>query len=189
MKKILCGIEMDRMPGWAFSMMAFMFTIADIFKSPGKKLDPFNIQKGQTIIDYGSGTGRYLPQASQLAGEKGFVYAVDIHELAFKSAHKRIGKFNLKNVKPILTDGKTVNLPSHSADIIYALDMFHMVRNHQEFLKELKRLIKPDGILFLEDGHQPRTLTREKVLRSGCWDIVEETKTFLKCSPKMLNFS
>jgi hypothetical protein len=59
MKKIMCGNEMDKMPGWAFRIMAFMFDVADVFKSTDKRLEPFKLQKGQTVIDYGSGTGRY----------------------------------------------------------------------------------------------------------------------------------
>jgi ubiquinone/menaquinone biosynthesis C-methylase UbiE len=184
MKKAFCGNEMDRMPGWAFKIMAFMFNVVDLFKSPRHKLDPFNIQKGQTVIDYGSGTGRYLPGASALVGEKGLVYAVDIHELAVKSAFKQMEKHNLKNVKPLQTDGKTVDIPSNTADIIYALDMFHMVKDTKSFLKELNRLIKPDGILYLEDGHQPRSSTKDKILDSACWEIEVESKSFVRCKPK-----
>jgi ubiquinone/menaquinone biosynthesis C-methylase UbiE len=184
MKKIFCGNEMDRMPDWAFRIMAFMFQIADFFKSSNSKLDSFNIRNGQTIIDYGSGTGRYLRRASELAGENGRVFAVDIHELAIKSAVHVINKYKLENVRPLLTDGQTLNLPSHIADTIYALDMFHMVSNPNGFLQELHRLIKPGGILYLEDGHQPRSLTREKIMNSGSWEIQEETKTFIKCKPK-----
>jgi ubiquinone/menaquinone biosynthesis C-methylase UbiE len=186
MKKVFCGNELDRMPNWAFKIMAFMFNIADLFKSPEGKLDSFNIQNGQTVIDYGCGTGRYLPRASELVGEQGLVFAVDIHELAIESAFRQIEKHNLKNVKPIQTDGKTVNIPSNTADIIYALDMVHMVKDTQTFLKELNRLSKPDGILYLEDGHQPRSLTKEKVLKSGCWEITEENKTFVKCKPQTI---
>jgi len=181
MKKILCGNEMDKMPGWAFRIMSFMFNVADLFISRETKLDPFHLQKGQVVVDYGSGTGRYLPEASGRVGDDGLVYAVDIHELAVESAFHRIRKHNLKNVMPVLTDGKTVDIPSHTADIIYALDMFHMVRDTRLFLQELNRIEKPGGNLFLEDGHQPRTSTREKVLNSGCWEIVEETKAFVKC--------
>jgi ubiquinone/menaquinone biosynthesis C-methylase UbiE len=183
MKKVLCGNEMDKMPGWAFRIMSFMFNTADLFVSHESKLAAFNIQKGQTVIDYGSGTGRYLAQASGLAGDQGTVYAVDIHELAIKSAFRRIEKYKLTNVKPVLTDGKTVDIPSHTADIVYALDMFHMVSNTRAFLGELNRLTKPGGTLFLEDGHQPRSQTREKILESGCWEIEEETKAFVKCRP------
>ena len=183
MKKVLCGNEMDKMPDWAFRVMAFMFNVADIFSSPKKRLAPFNIRPGQTVIDYGSGTGRYLPPAAELVGSQGLVYAVDIHALAVEAAFRQIRKYNLKHVKPVQTDGKTVNIPSQAADIIYALDMFHMVKDTDRFLTELRRLIKPDGVLYLEDGHQPRSQTREKVLKPGCWEITGETKSFIKCKP------
>jgi ubiquinone/menaquinone biosynthesis C-methylase UbiE len=183
MKKVMCGNELDRMPNWAFRIMAFMFSVGDFFRSPGKRLDPFNIQKGQTVIDYGCGTGRYLRQASELVGENGIVYAVDIHELAIKAAANIIKKYDLNNVHPLLTDGKSVSLPPDTADVVYALDMFHMVKDTGGFLKELCRIIKPNGCLFLEDGHQSRALAKEKVLNSGCWNIMTETKQTMKCQP------
>jgi len=184
MKKVLFGNEMDRMPDWAFRAMSLIFDVTDFIISPDNKLTPFEIKTGNTVIDYGCGTGRYLKKASELVGDEGMIYAVDIHELAVKSAFQIIEKFNLKNIKPILTDGKSVNIPSHSVDIIYALDMFHMVKDPREFLKELRRLSRPDGALYLEDGHQPRAATMKKILTSGCWEITETTKRFIKCKPK-----
>jgi len=186
MKKVLCGAELDKMPNYAFRIMSFMFGVVDLIKSNDNKLVPFNMKKGQTVIDYGSGTGRYLPKASEFVGDNGQVYAVDIHQLAIDSAYKRIKKYKLKNVKPVLTDGTTVDLPSSLADIIYALDMFHMVKDPGSLLVELNRLIKPNGILYLEDGHQARSSTREKVLKSGCWIIIKETSSCIQCTPKTL---
>jgi ubiquinone/menaquinone biosynthesis C-methylase UbiE len=185
MKNIMCGGEMDRMPDWAFRIMAFMFKVTDLLKSPGHRLDNFNIQKGQTVVDWGCGTGRYLKQASELVGEKGTVYAVDIQQLAVEAAAKVAGKFGLKNIHPVLTDGKSVDIPQHSADLVYALDMFHMVKDTGSFLNELSRITKPDGMLILEDGHQHRTLAKEKILNSGCWEIISETKEHLRCKPDM----
>lgn len=184
MKKTIYGNEMDRMPAWAFKMMAFMFNVSDRFRSPDKKLDSFNIQKGQTVVDYGCGTGRYLRSASERVGDSGRVYAVDIHELAIASANRVIRKHGLGNVHPVITDGKSVSIPSRSADLVYALDMFHMVRDAESFLAELCRITKPDGILYLEDGHQPREIAKEKVNSSGYWKIAEETKKYMKCNPK-----
>ena len=63
MKKVLCGNEMDRMPNWSFRIMAFMFKVTDLIKSPDRRLDPFGIQNGQSVVDWGYGTGRYLKQA------------------------------------------------------------------------------------------------------------------------------
>ena len=183
MNKILCGNEMDRMPDWAFKIMAFIFTVTDIFKSPDARLDPFNIQTGQTVIDWGCGTGRYIKSASYLVGEQGTVYAVDIHELAITSARRIIKKYKLANVYPKLANGLETDIPPGTADLIYALDMFHMVRDSGSFLQMLAGFIKPEGILILEDGHQPRSLTIQKVKNSRCWQITEETRTYLKCSP------
>jgi ubiquinone/menaquinone biosynthesis C-methylase UbiE len=180
MKKILCGNELDKMPGWSFRIMAFMFRVADVFNPKSGRLAPFCLQQGQTVVDYGSGTGRFIPEASRRVGDNGIVYAVDIHELAVEAAHGIIRKHNLNNVKPLLTDGKTVDIPAGSVDIIYALDMFHMVKKPPEFLAELARILKPDGILYLEDGHQSRTSTREKVMNSGEWKIADEAKAFVK---------
>jgi len=179
----MCGSEMDRMPNWAFKMMAFMFNAADLLKSPNRRLDAFGIHKGQTVVDWGCGTGRYLKQASELVGEKGTVYAVDIHQLAIEAAANIAQKYNLKNVHPVLTDGKTVNIPTRTTDLVYVLDMFHMVKDTNAFLKELCRITKSDGVLILEDGHQPRALAREKVNNSGCWVIISETKAYMKCKP------
>lgn len=177
------GNEIDKMPDWAFRMMAFMFNMTDLFKSPDRKLDAFDIRKGQTVVDWGCGTGRYIKQASALVGDKGTVYAVDIHQLAIEAAAGIAGKYNLRNVRPVLTDGKSVSIPSQTADLIYAFDMFHMVRDTDTFLKELCRIARPEGLLILEDGHQARALSKEKVNHSGCWEIIIETKGYMKCRP------
>ena len=187
MSKLFCGNEMDKMPDWSFRIMAFMFKVTDLFKQADKKLEPFNIRKGSTVVDYGCGTGRYLKKASALVGSSGMVYAVDIHELAVESAFRQIKKHDLRNIKPVQTDGNTTDIPSHCADVIFALDMFHMVRNTFIFFRELHRISKVDGTLIIEDGHQPRSLSKEKILKSELWDIVEENKYFLKCIPKKIS--
>ena len=59
--------------------------------------------------------------------------------------------------------------------MVCAIDMFFIIKNPTEFLTELKRIIKRNGILVIDDGHQPRSLTKQKILDSGQWDIFEET--------------
>ena len=183
MKKVFCGNEMDRMPDWAFRIMAFMFNIVDLIKSPDSRLEPFKISEGQTIVDWGCGTGRYLRSASELVGKNGMVYAVDIHPLAVESAKRRIRNHRLNNVTALLTDGKTVDIPSHTANVIYCLDMFHMVSDPDALLQLLFSIARPDGLLILEDGHQPREKSKQKVTGSGCWDIIAENKSFMTCKP------
>jgi ubiquinone/menaquinone biosynthesis C-methylase UbiE len=103
--------------------------------------------------------------------------------MAIVSVEKLIKKYNLLNVKTILTDGKSTPIADDTADLIYALDMFHMVIETDSFLKELCRITKRDGILIIEDGHQPRSASKEKILRSAAWKIIDEKKKYLKCTP------
>jgi len=171
------------MPDFAFSMMKVLFKVFYFFKPAVKYLKKFGIKPGSTVIDYGCGPGACIKAASDLVGERGIVYAADVHEMAIASVEKLIKRLNLLNVKTILTDGKSSPIPNDTADLIYALDMFHMVKETNIFLKELCRITKKDGILIIEDGHQPRSVSREKIQRSDAWKIIEENKKYLKCSP------
>jgi ubiquinone/menaquinone biosynthesis C-methylase UbiE len=183
MKLGLLGNGMDRMPDVAFKMMAFIFRIREMFTTPDKLLDEFDIQEGQTVIDYGCGPGLYISKASRLAGNTGRVLAVDIHELAIEAIEKRVLKENLSNVTGHVAINGKCPLADNTADMIYALDMFHMVSDPESFLMELNRISKPDGALFIDNGHQSREEARDKIHASGKWDILEENKRYMKCRP------
>jgi len=45
----------------------------------------------------------------------------------------------------------------------------------------MSRITRPGGVLVIDDGHQPRGMTIEKIRRAGCWTIEEETDAFLRC--------
>ncbi|MEW5922700.1 MAG: class I SAM-dependent methyltransferase [Candidatus Zixiibacteriota bacterium] len=173
----------DRMSNVSFAAMSFVFKIMDLFHSPVKKIDSFGIRDGMTIVDYGCGPGRYIERASQLVGTGGKVYAADVQELAIATIKKKMTKLRLTNVEPVVINGYSCPIESHVADMIYALDMFHMVKNPGEFLKELHRIIKNDGFLIIEDGHQPRAKSKDKIIASGVWHISEENDKYLKCQP------
>ena len=181
MKKIKYENKIDKMPNIAFKMMTLIFKIRNFFIPAGTCIDKFGIEKGSIVIDYGCGPGMHIKRASELVGNKGLVYAVDIHELAIKSVKKLITKHNLNNVKTLQTDGYSVEISNNTADLIYALDMFHMIKDYKSFLLELNRIGKCDCTLILEDGHQPRNKSKEKVEKSGCWKVEEEHKKYMIC--------
>jgi ubiquinone/menaquinone biosynthesis C-methylase UbiE len=183
MKNLLFGNEVEKMPDFAFRMMKIFFIIYYFLKPARKYLEKFGIKPGYTVVDYGCGTGACIKDTSSMVGINGTVYAVDVHEMAIDSVEKLIRKHNLTNVKTILTDGGKSDLKADTSDLVYALDMFHMVKDTDSFLKELNRITRKDGTLIIEDGHQPRSATKEKILRSGSWIITGEEKRFLKCRP------
>jgi len=183
MRLNILGKGMDRMPDLAFRMMALTFKIRDIFIHKDKVLDEFDIRQGQSVVDYGCGPGSYIRKASKLVGTEGKVYAVDIHELAIEAVKKLIRKENLHNVTALVVSKGRCPLDDNSIDLIYALDMFHMVANPNTFLKELNRISKPDGILYIDNGHQKRAEARTKINASEAWKIIEENPRYMKCRP------
>ena len=173
----------ELMPNLAFRMMNLHWKITDVFSSPAKKLNHFNIQPGWTVIDYGCGPGRYLKRASQMVGPEGKVFAVDVHELAIRCAMKKKAKNQLKNLEVVQAIEYFAPIQENTANMILVLDVFHMISNPKLFLEELHRLVKPGGKLILEDGHQSRKKTRKKVDNSIRWRVVEETRKHLVCEP------
>lgn len=166
-----------------YCLMIWTFRLMDLFHSPEKRLDDFGIKKGDIVIDYGCGPGRYIRRASQLAGPDGRVYAADINPMAIDIVRKRISKHKLDNVIPVLLGNDRQKIPDHSADIIYALDMFHQITDPAPLLADMNRMVKQGGLLFLEDGHQSRNQTAEKIRQSDFWQIAWETRSHVTLTP------
>lgn len=174
------------MPDISFRLMNCIFHIIDfIYPYIDKRVKKFGIKEGMTVVDYGCGPGRYATRLAELVGEKGKVFAIDIHELAIKALKKKIDRYGLTNIESILISGYNSTLLDDTADVVCAIDMFFIIQKPSEFLSELKRISKNDGTLIIDGGHEPRSVTKEKILDSGFWDIHEETKDHLKCKPRL----
>ncbi len=173
----------EAMANWSYQLMRMSWKVMDLFHNPSKLLDDFSIEPGWTVIDYGCGPGRYLRRASEQVGPDGKVFAVDIHEIAISCARRIVEKHNLSNVVPVKATDYFVPIQENTADLIYVLDVFHMISQPVLFLEELHRLVKPNGRLILEDGHQKREKTSKKVLASKRWKIVSETNKHLVLRP------
>jgi ubiquinone/menaquinone biosynthesis C-methylase UbiE len=177
--------ETERMSNAAFRGMVWLMNVID-FLHPyiKKRIEKFGIGEGMTVVDYGCGPGRYTVKFVGLVGDSGKIYAVDIHELAMECVRKKMAKYNIGNIELVLAKGYNSTLPDNIADVVCAIDMFFSIKQPSEFLAELKRITKRDGMLVIDDGHQSRQNTKDKIIASGCWDIVEETKDHLKCKSK-----
>jgi len=183
----LFGSNTDGKYGLAFRVMSLMLAVRDRLTSPWRLLDEFGIARGQTVVDCGCGPGSYLRRASELVGPEGRVFAVDSQILAIQAANRRIERQRLTNVTAVQSKGQKISIPGETADVVYALDMFHMVSDPGAFLRELNRICKCTGVLFIDNGHQTKDEARSKIRSSGAWEIVEETKRYLKCSPAKAN--
>ncbi len=177
-------IKMERMSNTSYRLMVATMNVIDfLFSHIEKRVARFGIQPGMTVVDYGCGPGRYTVFYSRLAGERGKVYAVDIHEVAIQLVGQKKEQYGLTNVEPVLAHGYQSGLPGGIADVVTAIDIFFGVQDQKAFLAELRRIAKPDGILIIDDGHQPRRATKAQIDAAGGWKLFEETRDHLKYKP------
>ena len=162
-----------------YNLMILHYKIHDAFIKPGSQLKQYGIKPGFTVVDYGCGPGRYIETAASLVGESGLVYAADISDIATKHVKDRIISGNLHNVIPVLLETEENIIPSGCADVVYALDMFHRVNDPVLFLKGIREIIKKGCMLYLEDGHQTRETTLNKVKNSDLWSIQTQTARYV----------
>ncbi len=180
----LFGSGREHIPNPIFRMMTLaMKTMDTLGNYSNKNFKRLELKKNQVVVDYGCGPARYVENASNTVGPNGKVFAVDIHPMAIEHVEKIIRKNNLQNVEAVLADGYSTSIPDKTADVVYALDMFHMIEHPTELLKELKRLVKPNGKILIEDGHQPRGKTIQKIEQAGILTIKDQNKFHVVCTP------
>jgi len=132
--------------------MVLAFKVRDLLVPRDKVLSEVGIQPGFTVLDYGCGPGSYILPAWRLIGESGKLYALDMHPLAVATVRRLVTQKKLANVETIHSDGNT-GLPDSSVDVVLLYDTFHALRDQQGVLRELYRILKPEGILSFSDHH------------------------------------
>ena len=149
--------------------------------NPEEELNKINIGEGQRMLDYGCGVGSYTFPVASSVGKKGKVYALDKQPFAIRRVKERAQKDGFRNIDTILSDGDT-GLPDESVDVILLYGVLPEIKSKEPLLKELYRVLKPDGYLSTRFCFR---IKKEKVL-----EIMETTHLFLLREQKgrILNF-
>ena len=108
-----------------------------------------DIQPQQRVLEIGFGPGVSTQMASAKAS-KGFVAGIDHSETMVQAASQRnanavrSGRMELKQ-----GDVTALPYPDRSFDIVYSLHSIYFWQNPVECLREIKRVLKPDGMLAI----------------------------------------
>ena len=134
-----------------FRGLSLWITLRGLSRKPLETLRELGIKEGQHILDYGAGPGAYTIPASVLVGT-GNVIAVDIHPLAKKIIDRKAKNKKLSNIKVILANINT-GLPERSIDVVLLFDVVHQIEEKSRLFKELHRVLRSGGILFIRPDH------------------------------------
>ena len=115
----------------------------------GKVISLLNIQPGVHFLDVGCGTGWAVGQAANSVNDKGLFYGVD---LSPKMIEKAKANFSGKdNFHFLQANSESIPLDDDFFDIIICTNSFHHYLHPDEALKEMHRLLKSGGKLYLLD--------------------------------------
>jgi ubiquinone/menaquinone biosynthesis C-methylase UbiE len=158
-------------PNLHFRLMFFTYKFRDFFVPRMKILKEVAIEEGFQVLDYGRGPGSYVAHMADLVGPSGKIYALDIHPLAIQTVKKLAARRKLTNVETVQSDCRT-GLPDQSVNVALLYDVFHDLDNPKEVVRELHRILKPNGILSFSDHHLQEDdivsrLTGEGLFRLG----------------------
>ncbi|MBN1284469.1 MAG: class I SAM-dependent methyltransferase [Anaerolineae bacterium] len=172
------------MPRLFFDMMSLSFRIRDLLKNPHKVLTPVGLRPGMTVVDYGCGPGSYTIAAAQIIGASGKIYGVDVHPQAIKSVQRKARAQGMKHVEALLADGYDSGVPANGADCVLLMDIIHMVSDPNALLAEVRRILKPDGFVYVQVHHiapeQAKTMLQKgqfSISKHDGMDIWASSKT------------
>ena len=123
-----------------------------MFLSPVQIVENLNLRKGDTVADFGCGSGAYVFAVSKIIGDRGKVYAVDIHKEILEKINREAEKMNIINIDTLLADvEKKIQIESFSCDAILLSNVLSQIEDFDGLLSEIKRILKPDGVLLVVD--------------------------------------
>lgn len=104
----------------------------------------------QSALDLGCGTGEMMKLILQADPHKE-LYGIDLSEKMLAVARSKLPD----QVKLLSGDSESLPFPDHSFDVVYCNDSFHHYPAPQNVLREVHRVLKPDGTFLIGDCWQP----------------------------------
>ena len=128
--------------------------------------------EGKAVLEVGSGRGggaKHIASTLKPASYIGMDLAQNAVDLANK-LHK------VPNLKFIQGSAEAIPLPDNSIDVVLNVESCHAYGNVEKFISEVKRVLKPEGVLALVDFRDAEQMNvlRKLIKGSGLQFITEE---------------
>ncbi|NND78977.1 MAG: arsenite methyltransferase [Maribacter sp.] len=130
------------------------------------------INKGDTVIDLGSGAGNDCFVARHETGNEGKVIGIDFTPIMIKKARINAEKLGYNNVEFREGDIDAMPVSNAIADVIVSNCVLNLVPNKNKVIEEMFRVLKPGGHFSVSDivlvGTLPDALKADAEMYAGC---------------------
>lgn len=165
------GITAGRL-GYKAEDMAFLPQGVNLGLGCGSPLSFANLQKGETVLDLGSGAGIDCFLAARDVGEAGFVYGVDMTGAMVEKAKTAANNKNMKNVDFRLGYIEELPIEDTIIDVVISNCVVNLSLEKQKVFNELFRVLKQGGRVAISDivltAKLPQNIQEDMAMLGGC---------------------
>jgi arsenite methyltransferase len=145
---------------------------ADLGLGCGLPLQFAKIQKGDIVIDLGSGAGNDCFVARHATGVEGKVIGIDFTPIMIQKARINAEKLGYNNVEFREGDIDDMPVSDNVADVIVSNCVLNLVPDKAKVINEIYRVLKPGGHFSISDivlvGKLPDALKHDAEMYAGC---------------------
>ncbi len=116
-------------------------------------LREMGLDLSMTFADIGCGPGFFSEFALKIVGSEGLVYAVDMQQEMLDSLPVKI---KAENLIPVLSLEESLPIEDSCVDFVFSAYVLHEVLSTEDFLGEIKRVMKDDARLLIIDWDRLR---------------------------------
>jgi ubiquinone/menaquinone biosynthesis C-methylase UbiE len=162
-------------------------------------LQRIGIRRGQTVLDFGCGSGTYTIPVAKIVGEEGKVYALDKNKDALDDLMQKADLAHLKNMEIITSSGgPKIELPQESVDVALLFDVLHhyyfpQMDERRRLMDEIYRITKTHGFISVWPKHM-ESEARDEIERANFYLEKEYSGTLIHNNKdietgRVMNFS
>jgi cyclopropane fatty-acyl-phospholipid synthase-like methyltransferase len=135
----------------------------DQWQKPEQIITALSLRPSDVVADIGAGTG-YLSVRLAHHLATGTIYAVDAEKSMVQHLGERAKVAGLANLRPILGDASSANLPE-KVDVFVLLDVYHHISARSDYFRRLAGSLKPGGRVAIIDFRPESPVGAPKEMR------------------------
>lgn len=141
-----------------------------MFSDPAKNLAKLGLGVGMKVVDLGAGSGFYTFETAKLVGTAGRVYSVDVVKELLERLRSTGANNGLRNIEVIWGNCEKIGgtkLSESIADRVIASNILFQIEKPDEFVLEIKRILKPGGKVLVVDWSEVSALSPTNLVTSA----------------------
>jgi arsenite methyltransferase len=134
--------------------------------------NPFSLgrlQRGERVLDIGSGAGTDSLVAAQMVGDEGHVTGIDMTPEMLDKARAAAAELGSKNVEFVASEAERLPFPDASFDVVISNGVIDLVPDKDAVFSEIFRVLTPGGRIQIADVTIQQPVSEEGKRNIDLW--------------------